>query len=209
MIFLQEKMMNLKKLSGRICRRIIIIFLAKLKEKNWNKIKEYLKKNKNVDYTDFNEIKDVTRASVAGVCPYWSPVLPEMYELKSFSDLKKRKYMGLHNTNFIFHKGKDGCKFYEQFNSYFNSDVIVFNSLKYKLESALNRKPLTEVEIIDECDEFLDSFSNQRTLNIDRLQNSLIHVLGVSKETYEVVDELQEYLKQIKRDERIQKSLDN
>src|SRR3989339_126828 len=180
-----------------------------IKEKNWNKIKEYLKKNKNVDYTDFNEIKDVTRASVAGVCPYWSPVLPEMYELKSFSDLKKRKYMGLHNTNFIFHKGKDGCKFYEQFNSYFNSDVIVFNSLKYKLESALNRKPLTEVEIIDECDEFLDSFSNQRTLNIDRLQNSLIHVLGVSKETYEVVDELQEYLKQIKRDERIQKSLDN
>src|SRR3989339_519588 len=30
---LQEKMMNLKKLSGRICRRIIIIFLAKLKLK--------------------------------------------------------------------------------------------------------------------------------------------------------------------------------
>ena len=178
-----------------------------IKEKNWNKIKEYLKKNKNVDYTDFNEIKDVTRASVAGVCPYWSPVLPEMYELKSFSDLKKRKYMGLKNTNFIFHQGKDGCKFYEQFNSYFNSDVIVFNSLKYKLESALNRKPLTEVEIIDECDEFLDSFANQRMLNLDWLQNSLVHLITSNEKTQEVIKEMLEITKQLKRDDKINDAL--
>ena len=53
---------------------------------------------------------------------------------------------------------KEGCKFYQQFNSYIASDVIVFNALKYKLEFAIGRKPLTEVEIIDEGDDFLDSF---------------------------------------------------
>ena len=67
--------------------------------------------------------------------------------------------MGLNETKFNIYQGKRGCGFYEQFNSYVDSDVLIFNSLKYKLESAINRKPLTEVEIIDECDEFLDSFS--------------------------------------------------
>src|SRR3989339_3453 len=126
-----------------------------IKEKNWNKIKEYLKKNKNIDYTDFNEIKDVTRASVAGVCPYWSPVLPEMYEL----------------------------------------------------ESALNRKPLTEVEIIDECDEFLDSFANQRILNLDWLQNSLVHLITSNEKTEEVIKEMLEITKQLKRDDKINDAL--
>ena len=50
---------------------------------------------------------------------------------------------------------------------------MVFNSAKYLLESLMNRKPATDVEIIDECDEFLDNFSNQRTINIERLENTL------------------------------------
>ncbi len=84
-----------------------------------------------------------------------------------------------------------------------NSDVIVFNSLKYKLESAIGRKPLTEVEIIDECDEFLDSFSNQRNLNIERLQNSLIQ-LAMKEEIAEgFIKEMVETIKQIKRTPRI------
>ncbi|MFH1787648.1 MAG: helicase C-terminal domain-containing protein [archaeon] len=175
-----------------------------IQEKNWNKIKEYLKKNKDIDIKNFTEIKDVKRVSIAGVCPYWCPVIPDKYELggESFVNSIKKKYKGLDNTDFIFYERKQGCKFYEQFNSFIESDVIVFNSLKYKLESALGRKPLTEVEIIDECDDFLDSFSNQREINIDRLQNSLIYFLGDS-ENAKIVQELQEILKQIKRDEKI------
>lgn len=174
-----------------------------IREKNWNKLKEYLRKNRRVDPTAFTDIQDITRASIAGVCPYWSPVLPEKYGLKSFPDSKKKKYVGLNDTSFIVHSGKSGCKFYEQFNSYFDSDVIVFNSLKYKLESALDRKPLTDVEIIDECDEFLDSFSNQRNLNIDRLQNSLIHIPSHKEETERIIKEMLEIIKQLKREERI------
>ncbi len=174
-----------------------------IKERNWKRIKEYLKKNENVSLKNFSEIKDVKRVSIAGVCPYWSPVLPEKYELKQFENAKKRKYTGLNDTNFVFYHREPGCKFYEQFNSYIDSDVLVFNSLKYKLESALGRKPLTEVEIIDECDEFLDSFANQRSINIDRLQNSLISVISFDEGVERIVREISEIIKQIKRNERI------
>ncbi|MCX6749949.1 MAG: DEAD/DEAH box helicase family protein, partial [Candidatus Pacearchaeota archaeon] len=148
-----------------------------IKEKNMQRLKEYLKQNKKVNPKNFEEISDIKRMSIAPVCPYWSPVVPEEYEIKNMDYTDKRKYNGLQNKTFLFYKRKPGCRFYEQFNSYIDSDILVFNSLKYKLESALNRKPSTEVEIIDECDEFLDSFSNQRNINIDRLQNSLGHAV--------------------------------
>tara|TARA_Y100000034_G_scaffold123040_1_gene169298 strand:- start:4995 stop:6914 length:1920 start_codon:yes stop_codon:yes gene_type:complete len=174
-----------------------------IKEKNIRKIKEYLRQNKNIKINNFNTINDVKRMSIAPVCPYWCPVIPEEYEIKSFEDSKKRKYTGLNNTKFIFYERRLGCKFYEQFNSFIDSDVIVFNSLKYKLESAINRKPLTEVEIIDECDEFLDSFSNQKNINIDRLQNSLIQLAGLNK----ITDKLSGIIKEIKKDKKIQEAI--
>lgn len=174
-----------------------------IKEKNWRKIKEYLKKNKNVRLNNFSAIKDVKRMSIAPVCPYWSPVIPDKYEIKNLENVQKKAYTGLEDTKFIFYKRKSGCKFYEQFNSYIDSDVIVFNSLKYKLESILGRKPLTEVEIIDECDEFLDSFANQKNINIDRLQNSLAYIFTGGEKIERVVKEINEIIKQIKRNERV------
>ncbi len=180
-----------------------------IKEKNWNRIKEYLRKNKRVNVGDFLDLKDVKRISVAAVCPYWCPVLPEKYELKQFENAKKREYMGLNDTKFIFYARGQACGFYNQFNSYIDSDVIIFNSLKYKLESALNRKPQTEVEVIDECDEFLDSFSNQRTINIDRLQNSLSHIFGFKQEDEDRIREIEEITKQIKRNDRVNDAIDS
>ena len=167
-----------------------------IKEKNWKKIKQYIKQNNKVNVKNFEGISDVKRFSFAGVCPYWSPVLPEKYDF-NFKDAKKRTYPGL-TGNFIFYQRKPGCKFYNQFNSYIDSDVLVFNSLKYKLESAIGRKPLTEVEIIDECDEFLDSFSNQRNLNLERLQNSLIQLAVKEELAGGFVKEIVETIKQMK-----------
>jgi len=178
-------------------------------EKNWNKIKEYLKQNGKIDLKEFNDTSQIKRISVAGACPYWSPVLPEKYEAKQFQDLKKKSYIGLNEIKFNFYERKPGCKFYEQFNSYIDSDVIVFNSLKYKLETLLNRKPQTEVEIIDECDEFLDSFSNNRVINVDRLQNSVLFLAGITKETDDFMKELIEITKKIKRDEKIRKAVES
>lgn len=175
-----------------------------LNEKNWRRIKEYIKQNKDANPEDYKSIDDVKRAAVAGACPYWCPVLPEKYEYrKNFPDQKKKTYKGLKDTTFTIYNRKEGCSFYKQFESYLNSDVIVFNSQKYKLETAMNRKPLTEIEIIDECDEFLDSFSNNRIINIDRLQNALISIVGVSEKAEGEIREISEKVKEIKRNMRI------
>ncbi|MGD9275745.1 MAG: helicase C-terminal domain-containing protein [Candidatus Pacearchaeota archaeon] len=181
-----------------------------IREKNWNKIKEYLKKNKDVDVKNFSDIKDVKRASVAASCPYWCPVLSERYEFggRSFINAIKKKYSGINNEKFVYYERKSGCGFYNQFNSYVDSDVIVFNSMKYKLESALDRKPLTEVEIIDECDEFLDSFSNQRSINLERLQNSLMYFFDPSPENQEIIEECLAIIKQIKKDGKIKSAIE-
>ncbi|NMB66863.1 DEAD/DEAH box helicase family protein [Candidatus Woesearchaeota archaeon] len=146
-----------------------------IKEKNSKILEYYLKQNKNINKNEIKDIKDIRRASIAPVCPYWSPVFPADFELngKNFEGAKKRTYLGIKGKKFTIYNRKPGCSFYEQFNDYIDSDVLIFNSLKYKLESFLGRKPETEVEIIDECDEFLDSFSNEKTINLDRLQNSL------------------------------------
>lgn len=174
-----------------------------LKEKNFWKIKGYIKQNKNVNAKEIHEIKDVNRASVASICPYWSPVLPEKYDLKCFADSKKETYEGLDKNNFVIYQGKPGCKFYEQFKSFTNSDVIVFNSLKYKLETVLNRKPKTEVEIIDEGDEFLDSFSNQHNLNLDKMQFALAQIISSEESVMNRVEEMQKIVSHIKKDPRI------
>jgi len=174
-----------------------------IKEKNLQRLKEYLKQNKKINPKNFEKASDIKRMSIAPVCPYWSPVVPEEYEAKNLNQKEKIKYKGLQGKNFIFYRRKPGCPFYEQFNSYVDSDIIVFNSLKYKLESALNRKPCTEVEIIDECDEFLDSFSNQRNINIDRLQNSLSHAVINDEENFQIVHEINEILNHLKKNSKI------
>ncbi|HOH03944.1 MAG TPA: helicase C-terminal domain-containing protein [Candidatus Pacearchaeota archaeon] len=180
-----------------------------LKEKNFNRLKEYLKQNKKINIKNFEKVSDIKRMSVAPVCPYWSPVVPEEYDVKNLDEKEKIKYRGLKNKNFYFYKRKPGCGFYEQFNSYVDSDIIVFNSLKYKLESALNRKPCTEVEIIDECDEFLDSFSNQRNINIDRLQNSISHARVSEEESFQIIREINEILNHLKKNNKVNELIRN
>ena len=179
-----------------------------IKEKNWNKIIEYLKKNKNINLKNIEQISDIKRPPLASVCPYWSPVLPEIYDLKNLDCRNKRTYMGLDNTKFVIYQRKPGCSFYEQFNSYIDSDVIVFNSLKYKLESALKRKPVTEAEIVDECDEFLDSFTNQRNINIERLQSSLVKFAGTSEGSMEVIEDISNIISYIKVNKQVNENLD-
>src|SRR3989344_1493423 len=184
---------------------------SEIKERNWDKIKQYLIKNKLIDGSKLTEIKNIRRTSVASICPYWSPVFKSKYEFKGpiFKDAEIKKYMGLNGNEFTFYQRKRGCHFYEQFNSFIDSDVIVFNSLKYKLEMAMDRKPLTEVEIIDECDEFLDSFSNQRTINLDRMQNALIQAVKEKEDFDPTIKEIFEIIKHIRDNPRIKEASTN
>ena len=177
----------------------------KISDKNWKKIREYLRKNKDVNIGAIRSIKDVKRIAIASVCPYWSPVFEDKYEFKQSTMVNavKKSYKGLDNKNFIFYYRRPGCSFYEQFHDYIDSDVIVVNSLKYKLESLLKRKPETEVEIIDECDEFLDSFSNQRSINLGMLQGALMTPGELTENNADILAEIGELIRELKNDERI------
>ncbi len=175
-----------------------------IKERNIQRIKSYIRQNNEVDSTKFTKLKEIKRLPVAGACPYYSPVLPSNLEPKgeSYKNATKKEYLGLNDTMFTIYQRKPGCKFYEQFNSFVDSDVMVFNSQKYLLETALNRKPATEVEIIDECDEFLDSFSNTRTINVNKFLLSLGSVITENEKRFALVKEIEQLMQETKRDIR-------
>lgn len=142
-----------------------------IKEKNLDRIKDYIKENAGLELTDFESIDEIKRIFIAPICPYWSPILP--VEFPNIKDAKKTPYQGLNNKKFVIHQRKPGCPYYEQYVSYANSDVIIFNSLKYKIETLMDRKPSTEIEIIDEGDEFLDSFAVEEQINLNKLTFAL------------------------------------
>jgi len=159
-----------------------------IKEKNAWKIREYLKDNPKV--RNDLELGNVRRMSIAPVCPYWSPIVPAMADLNL--EARKVPYTGIGGAGYEIYNRKPGCTYYEQFNAYKEAEVIVFNSAKYKLEFLMNRKPDTKVEIIDECDDFLDSFSNSKVINLPRLGNSLLSFFSDDYKLTEAVKKLQE-----------------
>lgn len=64
------------------------------------------------------------------------------------------------------------CQYYQQFYSYIDADVIVMNSAKWHLETRIGRKPLTDVEVFDEGDYWLDSQASEiefQRSTIDRI----------------------------------------
>ncbi len=141
----------------------------KIIEKNYTRIMEYVKQNPFIGNPENLTLDNVRRFTVAAANPYWSPILPASFELKSLTDAKKIKYKGANGEHYIFYHRKKGCSYYDQYLAYINADVTIFNAAKYKAEMSLGRKPMTEVDIIDEADEFLDEFFQQDELNLTRL----------------------------------------
>jgi len=175
-----------------------------IKDKNSKKIKEYLRKNPKIKLADFASITRVRRLSIAPACPYWSPVVPSELDLGVLDDARKRGYRGLQEREYTIYRRKKGCGYYDQFDSYIDSDVLIFNSQKYKLETLMNRKPATDIEIIDECDEFLDSFSDEKKINFNRLNFALGSLFPEDEQTGKIIDELIDLTKKILKSERVQ-----
>jgi len=172
------------------CDNLLLPCKVEIKEKNLGVIKDYIKQNPSVKITNFDSVKDVRRMSIAPVCPYWSPILSDEFEIKKFKDARKIKYKGIGGQEFVFYQRRPGCGFYDQYEAYGDSDVIIFNSMKYKLETLMGRKPETEVEIIDECDEFLDSFANKEQINLNRLSYALGNIFVEGPEIQKIIDKL-------------------
>ena len=175
-----------------------------IKEKNSKKIKEYLRKNPKIKLADFVFLNRIRRMSIAPVCPYWSPVVPSEVDLGVLEDAEIKNYKGLKNIDYTIYQRKQGCGYYGQYQAYLNSDIIIFNSQKYKLETTMNRKPSTDIEIIDECDEFLDSFSNQKKININILNFALGSLFADSEKSQKIVDELIKLTSEILKDKQVE-----
>ena len=187
-IFAEVKPKIIKKDNS--CDNSILPCKIEIKEKNAQIIKDYIKQSpssKNIKFSSTNEIR---RMSIAPACEYWSPIFQKDFETAHFKNSEKFDYTGLRNKKFSIYQGKSGCSYYEQYFAYINSDVIIFNSSKYLIETLMDRKPLTELEIIDECDEFLDSFINQEKININRLLFGLSNLFSEKEGSRKIIDEL-------------------
>ncbi len=179
---------------GKSCADPFLPDNISITEKNYSRIKEYYENNPFIKNKADVSLKMIKRISIAPANPYWSPIAPAEIELP-LRDAKKKKYRGLRGREFVFYHRKEGCSYYDQYLAYLNADVIIFNSAKYKIEMTLDRKPETAVDIIDEADEFLDSFSNQQELNVSRLIKSLESIIPEGFDAQKDLDRIIEFLK--------------
>jgi Rad3-related DNA helicase len=160
------------------------------REKNMDKILKFIGMNPHVKKTDFTTLTDVRRMSVAPACPYWSPLIPAEIKSPSLEDARKIKYMTVSGKEYALFQRRKGCGYYDQYEAYATADVLIFNSMKYLLEMAIGRKPKTDLDIIDECDEFLDNFADERKININRLISSLLNLFPPSAEERDAIKDL-------------------
>ncbi|MEK6846637.1 MAG: helicase C-terminal domain-containing protein [Nanoarchaeota archaeon] len=175
----------------------------KITEKNYPKLAEYFQSNPFVVGREIPDLKHIRRLSVAPANPYWSPIVPSSYDLNQLKDAKKIKYEGCNNREYTFYHRKPGCSYYDQYLAYKNADIIIFNAAKYKAELAIGRKPATEVEIIDEADEFLDSLFQQEEINLTRLAASLASLIPENITTRETISKILELLKFEEQNKRV------
>jgi len=161
-----------------------------IREKNTEQLLKYVALNPAVEKEDFSKASDVRRMNIAPACPYWAPIIPSEINPKGLSDVKKVKYGAICGKEFALFHRKKGCGYYDQYQAYRDADVLIFNSMKYQIESQIGRKPKTDLDIIDECDEFLDSFSSERKINLNRLASSLINLMPQDQEKRTAVKNL-------------------
>lgn len=175
---------------GKSCAYPYLPDTIKIVERNKEKLKKFYSENPFVSNKVPPSIKRLKRISIAPSNPYWSPILPAEIELNQLRDAKKKMYRGMKGRDFIFYHRKEGCSYYDQYLAYTEADVIIFNSAKYLAEVSLGRKPQTEVDIIDEADEFLDKFSNSVELNLTRLDAAIKMLLPDSERAKESIKKI-------------------
>ncbi|MEE8358716.1 MAG: helicase C-terminal domain-containing protein, partial [Candidatus Hydrothermarchaeales archaeon] len=105
--------------------------------------------------------RETPRYKIAKRCPYWSPVYP--YKIDSL-DCDILEFESIGGKQF-FHRRREGCGYYDQFESYLKSDILVFNNAKWYFETIMRRKPKVDIEVFDEADLFLDSLTMKTVLS--------------------------------------------
>lgn len=101
------------------------------------------------------EMENLSRLKIGEACPYWSPVYHFSIEKDGFFP---QKYSSVKGDSYWNKREEEACPFYSQFKSYLSSDVVVYNSKMFEIETLYTeRKPKVDLEIIDEADLFLDN----------------------------------------------------
>ena len=181
------------------CDNTLLPCKIEIKNKNIGTLKKYYKENPERGDNSELDLKTMKRFAIAPACCYWSPILHS--DMKVKNDWKKKEYNSIAGKHTIYLR-KDGCPYYQQFLAYADADVIIFNGAQYILETALGRKPATDVEIIDECDEFLDNFALEGSINLSRLRNDLLAIYSPDPSNKKLVDDLLEDLLDILNEAR-------
>lgn len=179
---------------GKSCADPSLPENIKITEKNYSQLMDYYKENPFINYKENLKIESIKRMSIAPSNPYWSPILPSDFELNTLKDAHKKHYMGANGREYTFYHRKKGCSYYDQYLAYFTADVIIFNAAKYLSELTLGRKPQTEVEIIDEADDFLDGLFQQQELNLSRFAASLKMILPENHKAQQTKQKIIDFL---------------
>ena len=161
-----------------------------IREKNTEQLLKYIESNPETERKDFSTASDVRRMNIAPACPYWAPLMPSEVNPKGLKDFKRKKYQAICGKEFALFQRKKGCGYNDQYTDYTDADVLIFNSMKYQIESSIGRKPKTDLDIIDECDEFLDSFANERKINLNRLHSALSNLTPKEPEKRNAIKQL-------------------
>ncbi|MCR4285206.1 MAG: DEAD/DEAH box helicase family protein [archaeon] len=156
--------------------------IIEIKERNNDLLLKYIEKNPATDREDFSSASDVRRMNVAPACPYWAPIMPSNIEPRGLGDFTRKKYMAVCGKEYALFQRKKGCPYYDQYEAYVDADVLIFNSMKYNLEMLMGRKPKSDLDIIDECDEFMDNFANERRINLSRLHSSISNLVLIDRD---------------------------
>ncbi|MBM3234093.1 hypothetical protein FJZ19_03290 [Candidatus Pacearchaeota archaeon] len=182
-----------------------------IREKNFEKIRKFIEANKNVDKNDFSSIHDVRRMSIAPACEFWSPLLPSEMSSSCFENAKKKKYFSVSGKEYALFQRKKGCEYYNQYENYADADVLIFNSRKYLIETVIGRKPRTELDVIDECDEFLDNFCQESRINLNRFLSAMTGIFPKDKKETEAVKNITKKINELLYDFSIEgiKKLEN
>ena len=165
---------------GASCADPYLPETIKIHEKNYNQLIEYYQNNTLLDARGDILLEDIGRILIAPANPYWSPILPADFEIRLLRDARKYSYVGANGRKYVFYHRKEGCSYYDQYLAYIMADVIIFNAAKYLAELSIGRKPATEIDIIDEADDFLDNLFQQESLNLTRLARAFDMLITVN-----------------------------
>ncbi len=118
--------------------------------------------------------EDLSRLKIGELCPYWSPLYNFKLNKEGFSP---EKYSSIEGESYWNKRNNEICPFYKQFRSYLDSDIIVYNSKMYEIETLYTeRKPNVDLEVIDEADLFLDQLNMKTSIfyeTVKKVNNKL------------------------------------